>query len=126
MWPNCVHAQLQQIKLWPLDQLGNCLISLAIANHKDCHVNHENRSSDAKVVKGQSEDSLSLQLITQTPPNCADYRTYDGVCPIGAQPKIRECGGTEVEGARTLCASLNKVLQYNCRGLVEVNIILTN
>lgn len=67
MWPNCVHAQLQQTKLWPWDQLGNCLIALAIANHKDCHVDHENRSSDAKVVKGQSEDSLSLQLITHRP-----------------------------------------------------------
>ena len=60
MWPKCVHVQLQQIKLWLLDQIGNCLISLAIPNTKDCHVNHENKSSDAKAIKGQSEDFLSF------------------------------------------------------------------
>ena len=38
------------------------LIRLAVVNnHDDCHVKFENRSSNARVVRGQSEHSLSLQ-----------------------------------------------------------------
>ena len=42
--------------------IRNALIRLAVVNnHDDCHVKFENRSSNARVVRGQSEHSLSLQ-----------------------------------------------------------------
>ena len=37
-----------------------CLVQLASASHKDCHFKFQNQSWDAKVISGQSEDSLNL------------------------------------------------------------------
>jgi hypothetical protein len=37
------HSQLHQ-KLCMLDELGNCLIRLAITNHKDCHFKFQHHS----------------------------------------------------------------------------------
>ena len=52
---------------WELG-IRNCLVWLAIAikfHHKDCHFKILYWSSDATVIRGQSDDaSLSLQVIT--------------------------------------------------------------
>lgn len=50
-------SQLQTI--FPLDQIGSCLIRLSIAmKHTDCHFKFQNRSLDVKVLGGQSEDLI--------------------------------------------------------------------
>ena len=47
--------------LWLLEPLGNGLIQIGIANRDDCQFKfHQNRSRDAKVIRGQSEDSPAL------------------------------------------------------------------
>jgi hypothetical protein len=40
-----------------LDGIADCLIRLAILNHEDCRCRCQNRSSNAKVTRGQSEHS---------------------------------------------------------------------
>ena len=46
--------QLDTNIVWPLDQLGNHLILLAITNHKDCDFQCEDRNIYAKVMRVQS------------------------------------------------------------------------
>ena len=43
-----------------MNQIGNCLIQLAISYHKDFHFKFQNWSWDAKVIREQSELSQSL------------------------------------------------------------------
>jgi hypothetical protein len=49
-------------KIWPLDWLGNCLIKLVIVNYKHSHFKFQIRNSNADVLRGQGEDSLSLSF----------------------------------------------------------------
>ena len=37
-------------------------------NHADCHFKFQNQSLDEKVIRGQSEDSFTLQVITKAFP----------------------------------------------------------
>ena len=62
-WPCCGHFQLHN-KFWRLDRIGNSLIWIAIAmNHEDCHFKSQWWSRGAKVIRDQSEDPLSLEVI---------------------------------------------------------------
>lgn len=45
--------------LWPLDLTKNHFIYLAIVKHEDGHPKFMNKSWDVKIIRGQSEDSLS-------------------------------------------------------------------
>ena len=63
MWPYYMHLQLH-LHYWLLDQLKNRIIQLATLNDLDHHFEFQDRNWDAEVVRGQSGDSFSLQVIT--------------------------------------------------------------
>ena len=46
---------------WPLDWSGDCLIWLAITNHRDCPFKFSNQIWGAKVIKGTYRLSFSLR-----------------------------------------------------------------
>ena len=52
------------IQYWPTDLMGNSLVQWAIAQITQIFpFNFQNQSWDAKFVRGQSKDSLSLKVI---------------------------------------------------------------
>ena len=63
MWPYCGHFQLH-VQLWPLDQIGNHLTQLAIAKQWILSFQVLELEFRYKSHKSQSEDCLSLKLIT--------------------------------------------------------------
>lgn len=48
------------MQFWPLDQIRTYLIHVGTVRHKDCHSKFHIRNRDARIVKGQSEDYVSL------------------------------------------------------------------
>lgn len=89
MGPYCGHFQLH-LQSWPTGWIGTCPIQFTIAmNHEDCHSKFLNRSSDAKVITGQSEDLFPLSLCGHKgPPLCVLLnQSHSTICLFGVCAK---------------------------------------
>ena len=62
------------INFWPLDWIWNCLIRLAITNHKDYHFKFSNQNWGTKVIRGTYRFSFCLSKHLG-PPNSVRYWT---------------------------------------------------